>query len=538
LIYFYKRYSSLACFFQIFYAHSVMLIKFIFTSLSVVLQANALTHPLNLTELLNVDEKILKEAISLIHAAEDEEVASETQEEKVRVIMDEVPKSINVNVSDQVETLFLDQINARIEEFEDLNTQVKVLERHLRKHSDFEEFNNTEHMLVDIEDKGIKPYEEELVVLKSKIINSNHEINATTVVLINTMVDNAEKFLEVNRERVYNALDGHVASEEHKHEHDVNGSHPHSPEHFADYIDLIDDDDEATAFIEEEETELLIEFIEMDIEEFKEVERQKLQYEKRITDQFSDDNIEPDELQLNIAEGVLNDMSIQDIKSFEDKLQSLKTQIKEANGRLEKEDIEKLSDTLDKAEAYLDSSAHKLKLVEALELEFEIYQKVESNIKPPKTNDVGNNNTIVSVESESEDSKSVEHLHKKLANEVPKHDQTVEDTLDKGVDESKQFEEKEIKLELLRSDFLSFNFSVSLVLLILVVVLVPLGIICRICRKNRVNKNGSCEVGNGDKSRLFSKKCTRSPKLDVVHENDEWSSKKWASKSNSRRKRM
>jgi hypothetical protein len=390
----------------------------IFMLLQVVAEAS---HHHNQTEPVHIDEKI-KDAISLVLQNEDSHsnqpttndgvktipVKSITEEsdshpsnheakqkdigddnkKKVLGIWDEVPESGNFKVSDAVENLFLDQVNVRIEEFEDLKTQIAVLEQHLRKHSDFAEFNDTEHMLVDLDEKAINPYEEELTVMKKKIINSNHEMNASSVEMINTMVDDAEKFLEINRERVNGVLDDHVASEEHMHEHD-DGSH--SPENFADYVDLINDN-ETMVIIEEAETELLIEYIDMDIEEFKEIEKQKLEYEKQIKEQFNLDNIEPDELQLRIAQGVLKDMNLKDMKSHEELLLSLRAQIVEADGKLNIEEIDQMAATLGEAETYLDNSNNKLKLVGALEQEFQDFEKVESNIKPPKTTAGGADN--------------------------------------------------------------------------------------------------------------------------------------------------
>merc|ERR1719339_777276 len=132
-------------------------------------------------------------------------------------------------------------------------------------------------------------------------------MNTSSIEMINTIVDDAEKILEINKERVYGV-------------------------------------------IEEAETELLIEYIDMDIEEFKEIEKQKLKYENQIKDQFNLENIEPDELQLRIAERVLKDMDLKDMKSYEEKLLSLRKRIVEAKGKLDVEEIDQMTASLGEAE--------------------------------------------------------------------------------------------------------------------------------------------------------------------------------------------
>ena len=164
-------------------------------------------------------------------------------EKKVLGIFDEIPENENFKVTNEVEDFFKDQISAKIKDFDELKIQIAVLDRHLRKHSEFGDFDETDHMLIDLDEKVLKPYEDSLKVLKNKIVAADHDNwSATTVNMINTIVEKAETFLEISRERVYGTLDDHIASDEHKKEHAE--GHGHVGDHSADYDDLISPEEE------------------------------------------------------------------------------------------------------------------------------------------------------------------------------------------------------------------------------------------------------------------------------------------------------
>ena len=82
-------------------------------------------------------------------------------------------------------------------------------------------------------------------------------------------------------------------------------------------------------------------------------------------------------------------MNLKDMKSHEELLLSLRTRIVEANGKLNIEEIDQMAATLGEAETYLDNKNNKLKLVGVLEQEFQDFEKIESNIRPPKTTSDG-----------------------------------------------------------------------------------------------------------------------------------------------------
>merc|ERR1712142_837922 len=102
------------------------------------------------------------------------------------------PSGSSHELATEVEAVVLKQVNEKIAEFEDLKAQIAVIERHLRKHSDFKGFNATDHVLVDMEENDVQPYEDDLVGLKNRIVNAELAIDTSSVEIINSIVDEAE----------------------------------------------------------------------------------------------------------------------------------------------------------------------------------------------------------------------------------------------------------------------------------------------------------------------------------------------------------
>jgi len=215
------------------------------------------------------------------------------------------------------------------------------------------------------------------------------------------------------------------------------------------------------------------------------------------------------------------------------------------------------------AESYVEASKDKLKLVGVLELEFEVFNEVESNIKPPKVDSKedgddtieefsagestqelvrsrennGRNISEVNVIGGSYEQKSFNKEFGKEDKEVPDATEEVVKKVEYGTGEKKvqvgAKEEDDATQELPLSLHLSVPMLVTM-MLVLVLVLVA---VYRICCRKRDHQLGSCEVGYGDKSRLLARKGYKSPKLDVVNEDSEWNRNAVRAKS-SRRKRM
>ena len=271
------------------------------------------------------------------------------------------------NVPDEAQTLYLEQIDSKINDFEDLKSQLAVLDRHLRKHSNFDDFESTNHILTELDGKIIKPYEDGLKAARNKMIKSSHGINAAdSIRMLNTVVDNANVFLETGRVMVESVLDAHLASDEHKNEHAQGDEDGHFEDHMSDYADLIS----VESGVSIEDKEVLLEYIDMDINEFENIKKRKANYETHILEHVNQDNHEESE-ELNFAADVLHNINMKDMNSYESSLKDLKVKIMETDGRLNVDSFEQISTTMEKADIYLEASRDKLELVGLLDEEFE-----------------------------------------------------------------------------------------------------------------------------------------------------------------------
>jgi len=464
----------------------------------------------------------------------DSKVETNSEEKKVLGLFDDIPKNGTFKVKDEVENFFKDQINAKIADFEDLKKQIAVLDRHLKKHSEFADFNTTDHMLLDLDEKVIKPYEDGLKVLKNRIVEADHDNwSSTSVDMINDIVSKAEKFIDISYERVYGTLDDHLESDEHKNEH-AHG-HGHSEDHAADYADLITAEDE-TVDVSSEDEELLIEYIDMDINDLENIIKQKDNLEHHIEDHFKLDNVESDELQLVMAENVLQNLDIEKLKAYEKSLQDLKSQIKQSNGKLKLEMVDQISATMEKAEVFLDASQEKLKLVGDLDEEFEVFEETEAQleeIKPITESNVNidpKNEPVISnaiLKTTTKDAINFKEESSAMARETYLGDST--EVLPGENLKQNEKAEKILIGEGFQLPLLPFHFSATLTILSIVVLVGMVGAAAyRMIHKAQVEKDLSCESGcASDKVGLVTKEM-RSPQLEVVNEDDDWNSKKWA----------
>merc|ERR1719154_326538 len=133
----------------------------------------------------------------------------------------------------------------------------------------------------------------------------------------------------------------------------------------SDYADLISMDTDVSI----EDKDIILEYIDMDIKDFKNIKKQKANYENHILDHVNHEHAESDE--LKVAEEVLQEVNLDEISSYEASLQAIKAQIMEANGKFKVETIDQISSTMEKAGIYLDASRDRLELVGLLDEEFE-----------------------------------------------------------------------------------------------------------------------------------------------------------------------
>jgi len=113
--------------------------------------------------------------------------------------------TVNITIEDN--ELAKAHIDMDINDFEDLKAKLVLLEKNLRQNADFdlvenEELVDTDNMLKDIGFQILEPYEDKLKALKSQIVKSNSKLNDDTLATIETVIENAEIFLQTSRERL------------------------------------------------------------------------------------------------------------------------------------------------------------------------------------------------------------------------------------------------------------------------------------------------------------------------------------------------
>jgi len=461
---------------------------------------------------------------------------------KIYGINDDIPEEGSFKVTNDVEYFFKDQLNAKLRDFDDLKAQIAILDRHLRKHSGG---HPTDHNLSNLDELVIKPYEEGLKSLKSKVIEAgNDDWSAATVVMINTIMDKAEQFLEMSRNQVYNTLDNHVASEEHRNEHkhgdDEEHDHGHAGDHAADYADLLTD--ETDVIISSQDEELLIEYLDSDIEDLENIIKEKEHLEHHIVEHYNLEDVDADELQLKVAENVLDNIDVEKLKSYEESLQLLKAKLLQSNGQVKSDLAKEIANTMQNAETLSRAFQKNIEIAVTFDHEFEKYEETakletpQSEIKP--SNDESPNVKFVFDISypelkQDDDNKGKETLDtasKKSAGGGP--DGLKEDSSKVG----EVWSEYKIFGKLL-----SFPLSALLIVLTLVVLVATMATAAHRAFYSRNYKGSSCEMGRtpSDKAALISKH-TISPQLEMVKEDSGWTSnnwgQSWAATPNRRRK--
>jgi len=115
--------------------------------------------------------------------------------------------TVNSSITIEDNELAKAHIDMDINDFEDLKAKLVLLEKNLRQNADFdlvenEELVDTDNMLKDIGFQILEPYEDKLKALKSQIVKSNSKLNDDTLATIETVIENAEIFLQTSRERL------------------------------------------------------------------------------------------------------------------------------------------------------------------------------------------------------------------------------------------------------------------------------------------------------------------------------------------------
>ena len=269
----------------------------------------------------------------------------------------------HVQINHEVETMILDQIDRRLADLEDINVDAKILERHLDKHPNFTDYRSTKNTLNDIEEKILQPYKMELNLMKRKIIASNHDLEGKYLKEINKMLDNAQITVDNGRDMIDSFIDVHVESSEHQHEHDHGEGveeHEHGDhDNLADYSDLITEETEAT----KEEEKLIIDSLKREIEDLDDVKI----YKAGLEEHLKEHKFREDQVNTNFAESVLDEVRDNDIEDYKTSLLELKSQIGEANGRVQLDFVDKVVSALDRANIFVEISRNRLEIADQLD---------------------------------------------------------------------------------------------------------------------------------------------------------------------------
>jgi len=262
----------------------------------------------------------------------------------------------------EVEALLINEIDAEIEEIEDLKTQMAVLDRHVRKHSSSDTFASGFVELNKIDKSNIDTLENQLKMKKKEILGAKNKIDREYVLSVNKMVEEAEFFVENNFKKVYDALDSHIESEDHKNEHDDHHSEEHGHVHdsLEDYADLL----------QSEPKEKIIDYIDTEIIKFEYIKEQKAKLSNHLKDHQSGDP-EHDNLHLEISDNVLSEIDTDYVEKQQQSLTALKNQIKDTRGKLKQDDVKTVMGRIGKAGEYIEASNDRLELVELVDAEYE-----------------------------------------------------------------------------------------------------------------------------------------------------------------------
>eukprot|EP00092_Neocalanus_flemingeri_P026089 GFUD01028275.1.p1 GENE.GFUD01028275.1~~GFUD01028275.1.p1 ORF type:complete len:587 (-),score=164.45 GFUD01028275.1:57-1817(-) len=249
------------------------------------------------------------------------------------------------------EALVLAHLEKDINDFEDLKKTIAFLEKHISKHSDVhvvasQDLVDADHMLKDLDLKVIKPFEQQLVSLKSQIVKLNNKFDNEFISEFVAIVVNAEMFLETSLEKVEEVeqleQDWEVAEDTVKIE------------------DELETGDEA----------LVLTHLEKDINDFEDLKKTIAFLEKHIS-KHSDIHVVASQ-DLVDADHMLKDLDVKVIIPYEQQLVSLKSQIVKLNNKFDNETISEIVAIVVNAEMFLKTSLEGVEEVEQLDQEWEV----------------------------------------------------------------------------------------------------------------------------------------------------------------------
>jgi len=273
-----------------------------------------------------------------------------------------------------------------------------------------------------------------------------------------------------------------------------------------------------------------------DIEDLKNIIKEKEHLEHHIVEHFSLEDVHADELQLKVAENVLESIDVKKLKSYEESLKLLRTKIIQSNGRVNTDLAEEVANTMQNAETLSKAFQKNIEIAVAFDHEFEKHEETATmrEAKAPESE----TETPLPMTTEMSNIKFTFDISYPEEN-MPHKAEDDDTNLSFEVIEENEMASEAIKAEHLNDNLdsgssifgkiLSSPFSTVLVLITLVLLVAMITTtLNRIFYKPRAYMGST--YGNGrtssDKSALISNHTT-SPQLETVKEDGGWTSENW-----------
>ena len=209
----------------------------------------------------------------------------------------------------QDQQLLVANINRDIESLDILLKRKDDLEHHLVEHFDLIDvddddvnLNQARSALHTIDVKKLKSYKESLQASKTKLIRFHGKDQLDVVREVGYLRENVNTLMEAFKENMK-----------------IAESKDHEFEEF----------EEVSSEVEE----LLIEYIDKDIEDLNNVIKQKNDLEHHIVEHFELEDVDPDDLKLKVAESAIHPVDVDKLKHYEESLQTLKTKLTQSSGK-------------------------------------------------------------------------------------------------------------------------------------------------------------------------------------------------------------
>jgi len=441
----------------------------------------------------------------------------------------------------QDQKLLIGNINRDIENLDSLLKKKDDLEHHIVVHFDLVDvdaddinLNQARSALQTIDAKKLKLYKESLQASKTKLIRSKGQAQLDVVKEIGYLRENVNTLMEAFEENMK-----------------IAETKDHEFEEF----------DEISSEVEE----LLIEYIDKDIKDLDKVIKHKNDLEHHIVEHFELEDVDPDDLKLKVAESAIHSVDVEKLKYYEESLQDLKSKLSKSSGKVKSAVVSQIANTRENAKTLFEAFQENIKIAESFDHEFEEHEESVKNLARSKVNSAPPTETgklddvkftiDISYPEEVEeagyvDVESIEsrHFENFWANQEAQGNYKPVEQQVKPTEsiESKQYENFWAKQEghgNHRSDegdpsnieskqWISSTFIPSPFLAIFSMLTLVMLVVLAMAANKRYYKS---DKGKMRRATGASKQIS-SPELELVKEDEGWTSKSWTASSNRRRK--